>query len=136
MKDAIQVDRVISMPYFLLSNALIHASPRYPPIFQEVTGISALHPCRHVQRDTGRFVRKIKTAVVETTPTITMSLSMGSVEASRTPSQMAWEDSRAGIIPSSWVNILNPRRACSSVATTYSALPESFNQACSGPTPG
>jgi hypothetical protein len=31
-----------------------------------------------------------------------------------------------GIIPSSCVHILNPRKASSSVATTYFALPESF----------
>jgi hypothetical protein len=41
-----------------------------------------------------------------------------------------------GIIPSICIQILKPRSASSSSATIYSALPVSFNQACSGPTPG
>ena len=67
--------------------------------------------------------------------TMTTLASFGSVLAIWTVPQMACADSRAGIIPSSWVQRRNPRRASSSLATMYSARPESFNQACSGPTP-
>jgi hypothetical protein len=44
--------------------------------------------------------------------------------------------SSAGMIPSSSETSWNAFRASSSVTACYSALPESFNQECSGPTPG
>ena len=44
--------------------------------------------------------------------------------------------SKAGIMPSTRDRYSNASTASSSVTGTYSALPVSYNQACSGPIPG
>ena len=67
---------------------------------------------------------------------MTMFCSFGNEAASSTVDQIAWAVSSAGMIPSISVHIRKPRSACSSVAAMYSARPESFKKACSGPTPG
>ena len=44
--------------------------------------------------------------------------------------------SSAGTIPSRRASVAKPSSACASVTETYTARPESFRWACSGPTPG
>jgi len=58
------------------------------------------------------------------------------VFARRNANATAWDDSSAGWIPSYPESREKPESACASVTETYSALPVSFSQACSGPTPG
>lgn len=134
--------------------AQIRASRGCPPTSQAAAPRFALHPCHLVQKGTVGNSQSLNYSPQNMAHTTTMFCSFGRVLARRTPSQIACDDSRAGqccqkklqqstpgcnapgMIPSSCVIIRNPRNASSSVAATYSALPLSFNQACSGPTPG
>jgi len=139
---------------YIHTNSTTRANLERLPIFQGEAVIFVRHPCLHDQTDTEKIEVSNSNTCRRSKRTSTTSWSRGNVLATRTASQTACADSSAyypdvirqrydcqgmgvpGIIPSSCVHRRNPLNASSSVATTYSARPESFNQACSGPTPG
>src|SRR5947209_13449239 len=59
-----------------------------------------------------------------------------SLPAARTTHANACADSRAGMMPSVWLNSLKASRTSASVADTYVARPLAARYECSGPTPG
>src|SRR5262245_28256836 len=92
---------------------------------------------RHPQSPSFRFSRSIPTSLSPRPETFTITTSDFFIFGARLiTSATACDDSSAGIIPSVRANSVQASSASASEAETYSARPESFSHACSGPIDG